>query len=51
MAKEEATESYVMRLKHYFKANAVMNDIKVSVLIVTVLGTKNLATLSDLLAP
>lgn len=50
VAEEESIESYVMRLKHYFKANAVKEENKVSVLI-TVLGSKNLATLSDLLAP
>lgn len=50
VAKEEAIESYVMRLKHYFKANAVKDENKVSELI-TVLRAKNLATLSDLLAP
>lgn len=50
VAEEEAIESYVMCLKHYFKAVAVKVDKKVLVLI-TVLGAKNLATLPDLLAP
>lgn len=48
VAEKEAIELYVMRLKHYFKANAVKDKNKVSVLI-TILGAKNLATLSDLL--
>ncbi|XP_054265657.1 uncharacterized protein K02A2.6-like [Macrosteles quadrilineatus] len=47
---EEAIESYLMRLKHYFKANSIEDGSKVSVLI-TVLGPKILAVLSDIVSP
>lgn len=47
---EEEIESYVMRLKHYFKANNVKEENQVSILI-TVIGPKTLAVLSDLVLP
>lgn len=47
---EEEIESYVLRLKHYFKANNVKEDNQVSVLI-TVIGPKTLSVLSDLVSP
>lgn len=47
---EEEIESYVMRLKHYFKANNVKEENQVSMLI-TVIGPKTLDVLSDLVSP
>ena len=47
---EESIETYTMRLKHYFKANEIDDDTKVSVLI-TVVGPKILTILSDLVSP
>ncbi|XP_054259759.1 uncharacterized protein K02A2.6-like [Macrosteles quadrilineatus] len=47
---EEDIKSYLLRLKHFFKANEVKDEKKVSILI-TVIGPKILAVLSDLLSP
>lgn len=47
---EEDIETYLVRLKHFFKAHKIEDGNRVSVLI-TVLGPKNLAILSDLLSP
>lgn len=47
---EEDIKSYLLRLKHFFKANEVKDEKKVSILI-TVIGPKVLAVLSDLLSP
>uniref|UniRef100_A0A1B6KSV3 CCHC-type domain-containing protein n=1 Tax=Graphocephala atropunctata TaxID=36148 RepID=A0A1B6KSV3_9HEMI len=47
---EEDISSYLLRLKHYFKANEVKDDNKVSILI-TVIGPKVLAVLSDIISP
>jgi hypothetical protein len=47
---EEDIKAYLLRLKHFFKANNVEAENEVSVLI-TVIGPRNLAILSDLVAP
>lgn len=47
---EEDIGSYLLRLKHYFKANDVKDGNKVSILI-TVIGPKVLSILSDILSP
>lgn len=47
---EEEIESYVMRIKHYFKTNNVKEENQVSMLI-TVISPSNLAFLSDLVSP
>ena len=47
---EEQISAYLLRLKHFFKANNVKADNHVSILI-TVVGPKVLATLTDLLSP
>lgn len=46
---EEDIESYLLRLKHYFKANNVKDENQVSVLI-TVIGPKVLTILVDLVS-
>lgn len=47
---EEDIESYVLRLKHFFKANDIKDGNKVSILI-TVIGPKVLSVLSDIISP
>ncbi|XP_054272755.1 uncharacterized protein K02A2.6-like [Macrosteles quadrilineatus] len=47
---EEDISSYLLRLKHYFKANDVKSTNHVSILI-TVIGPKILAVLMDLISP
>lgn len=47
---EEEIELYLMRLKHYFKANNVKEENQVSMLI-TVIGPKTLPVLSYLVYP
>jgi hypothetical protein len=47
---EEDISSYLLRLKHYFKANDVESENHVSILI-TVIGPKILAVLMDLISP
>lgn len=48
--KEETMSNFLLRVKHYIKANKVAEDLKVSVLL-SVLGPRLVTTLSDLLAP
>ncbi|XP_054260279.1 uncharacterized protein K02A2.6-like [Macrosteles quadrilineatus] len=47
---EEDISSYLLRLKHFFKANEVKDVKQVSILI-TVIGPKILAVLTDLISP
>lgn len=47
---DEEISSYLLRLKHYFKANDVKEEKQVSILI-TVIGPKILSVLSDILSP
>lgn len=47
---EESVDSYVLRLKHYFKSNDVKEDKRVSIFI-TVIGPKVLKVLSDIVSP
>lgn len=48
--KEETIANFLLRVKHYIKANKVSEELKVSVLL-TVLGPRLVTTLQDLLAP
>lgn len=48
--KEETMVNFLLRVKHYIKANKVSDDLKVSVLL-SVLGPRLVSTLHDLLAP
>lgn len=47
---EENVTAYLLRMKHYFKANNVKDELRVSVLI-TVIGPRVLEVLSDLVSP
>src|SRR5436190_6436365 len=47
---EEEIGAYLMRLKHFFKANDIKSENHVSILI-TVIGPKILAVLADLISP
>lgn len=48
--KVETISTFLLRVKHYIKANKVAEDLKVSVLL-SVLGPKIVSVLEDLLAP